>query len=348
MNGVVEESGGKDRLRLRAISVSQGGYHFFVFKIPAKILLNLATVKRREDDPLSGIQRTLNHDRLAEIAGEIQAGTAAFPNSLVVKLPDDIAYDEDGGVLEIPNRANSILIIDGQHRLWAFSQEYSAPDMDLAVSGMTDLDMGGAATIFEMINGTQRKINPSLVYDLFPMLRNKNMFAYEEVRAQSLVGILYSDAKSPWKDHIAMLGGRAELITQASFVTNIRFLFKKDGPFNWPGMQDESVQRDLLFVFFRAVQRNFKHAWMNQEYFLCKNTGVGAMLRLMSRILSMGRSQGIQPADERGLAVDETAFVKYLGAIGENEFFGKVNQEYLGEAGIRRFAERLYSLTGLG
>lgn len=338
----------EDRLRLDAVRVKQGDLVFFLFKIDAKTLLKLATVRRRKDDPLTGIQRMLDKSRLKEIGEFIESGKAVFPNSLVVRLPSDTVYDDEKGTLEIPNRAESIFVIDGQHRLWSFDPQYSEKNVELPVSGFVDIGDPEAASIFVTINRTQRKINPSLVYDLFPMIRQTQALEFEDSRSQSLVESLYSDGTSPWHNQISMLGGREFLITQASFVSNVKQLFKKDVAFTWEGLQDEAVQKDLLFGFFGKVKVVFKAAWLSQDYILCKNTGVGALIRLMNRILVQVKAEQKEIADEKGVTLNYGIFEEYLRKIPERTFWREdVGQEYLGEAGIRRFYEKLANLAGL-
>ena len=297
---------------------------------------------------MSGIQRILNKDRLEEIGRYIGQDTAIFPNSLVVNLPPDAKYDEARHTLEIPNRPDSVFVIDGQHRLWAFSPEYSTDTFDLPVSGFLNLPIEDAAEIFATVNRTQRKINPSLVYDLFPLMRSKNAFEFEDRRAQSLVEALYSEERSPWHNKISMLGEREQLITQASFVLNIKRLFKGQNAFTWTDLSEEQIQKELLFGYFDRTKKILHEAWLNPNYVLCKNTGVGASMLLLNRILQKLRHGGTELTNERGLSLNFEVFDEPLSRIDYTEFERrKVGVEYLGEAGIRRFAERLIQIAGL-
>jgi hypothetical protein len=129
-------------------------------------------------------------------------------------------------------------IIDGQHRLWAFlKDEKLNGEFELPVVAFYDLDISWQAYLFYTINIKPKKINASLAFDLYPILRVQDWlerspdgaFVYKETRAQELVEILWSFETSPWKDRINMLGERFEkgagkvlpTITQAAFIRNL-------------------------------------------------------------------------------------------------------------------------------
>ena len=95
-------------------------------------------------------------------------------------------------------------MIDGQHRLWAFEGEELAGDYELPVIAFVGLDLSWQAYLFYTINIKPKKINTSLAFDLYPLLRTEewlNKFEgpaiYRETRAQELVELtLVSSRKS--------------------------------------------------------------------------------------------------------------------------------------------------------
>lgn len=131
-----------------------------------------------------------------------------------------------------------IEIIDGQHRLWAFDpKDPIADEFELPVVAFFDLDITWQAYLFYTINVKPKKINRSLAYDLYPLLRVQEWlekspdtaFVYKETRAQEIVEVLWSYDKSPWKNKINMLGDVRSYsnITQASFIRNLIASFIK-------------------------------------------------------------------------------------------------------------------------
>jgi hypothetical protein len=144
-------------------------------------------------------------------------------------------------------KVHPLEIIDGQHRLWAL-EESAQPrlpleqyDMDragsieLPVVAFRGLDRTWQAYLFYTINQLPKRIDQSLVFDLYPLLRNESWLQryegkrlYQETRAQDLTIILWSHSQSPWKDRIIRLGGRERgKVTQASFIRSLTASFIK-------------------------------------------------------------------------------------------------------------------------
>lgn len=125
-----------------------------------------------------------------------------------------------------------IEVIDGQHRLFAFEDnDPNVADFQLPVVAFHGLDISWQAYLFWTINIKPKKINASLAFDLYPLLREQDwldsgdrILVYRESRAQELTEILWSTPSSPWHKRINMLGGpRKESgpVTQAAFVRSL-------------------------------------------------------------------------------------------------------------------------------
>lgn len=123
-------------------------------------------------------------------------------------------------------------VIDGQHRLYAFDDGDSAvEDYYLPVVAFHGLDISWQAYLFWTINIKPKKINPSLAFDLYPLLREQDwldsgdvVHVYRESRAQELTEVLWATPSSPWYRRINMLGGpRKENgpVTQAAFIRSL-------------------------------------------------------------------------------------------------------------------------------
>jgi hypothetical protein len=103
-------------------------------------------------------------------------------------------------------------VIDGQHRLWAFNRN-DDPTFELPVVAFHGLDISWQAYLFWTINIKPKRINPSLAFDLYPLLRAEDWldkaeghYVYRETRSQELTEALWSNEDSPWYDRINMLG----------------------------------------------------------------------------------------------------------------------------------------------
>ena len=202
-------------------------------------------------------------------------GFKAEPDDLVT-----ISTGDDGSVhLALPKgsenhdwertgKLDPIEIIDGQHRLYAFSDGSEFEEgFELPVVLFRDLDISWQAYLFWTINITPKRINPSLAYDLYPLLRTADWLeraegpmAYRLTRAQELTEALWGHPDSPWRERIGMLGRERGKVTQAAFVRSLTLSFVRswEGPARtgiggFFGVQQSNDRTDVL-VWTRPQQ----------------------------------------------------------------------------------------------
>ena len=193
----------------------------------------------------------------AVVANILVSGDKRGPKGTAIAAEDIIDVHYSGGTsaeIELPRRHDNsewqprvhpIEIIDGQHRLWALEepeeeeQKWTADfrkkiaEVQIPVVAFHGLDRTWQAYLFYTINQLPRKIDQSLVFDLYPLLRDQEWLLrfegpniYRETRAQDLVILLWSHSESPWRDRIIRLGGREKgFVTQASFIRSLTASF---------------------------------------------------------------------------------------------------------------------------
>jgi hypothetical protein len=219
------------------------------------------------------------------------------------------------------------------------------------VTAFINLDDSGKAFIFRSINGNQRKINPSLVYDLIPMLRDRESVVFEDKRCQELVVFLNETADSPWKDRIGMVGAGARIISQSSFISALKKLFKKGHLFTSgdPDFFEERMQQELLLEYFRAVHDSYSVQWDNKAFFLCKYVGVSALLSLLERVIADLREKSTVISDATGLKIGIDNFAPYISKLKSFSFSTaeekKKGISYVGEGGITELTKRVVSVV---
>lgn len=337
-----------------ALPVTQGKTTIYVFAISAKKLLEIAYTSERTQYNRIGIQRGLSPDRLKEIGKFLTSNGSnppLLPNAIIISLSAESHFKD--GLLHIRRRpAGEAFVIDGQHRLWAFSSEYSgAADLDVVVTAFIDLDDSGKAFIFRSINGNQRKINPSLVYDLIPMLRDRESVVFEDKRCQEIVMFLNETPDSPWKDRIGMVGAGGRIISQSSFISALKKLFKKGHLFTStdPDFFEERMQQELLLQYFKAVHNSYSVQWDNKVFFLCKYVGVSALLTLLERIIADLRLKPVVISDATGLKLRVGTFEPYLSKLTSFSFSTAEEKKkgitYVGEGGITELTKRVISVV---
>lgn len=176
-----------EKIKLRALKVSQPLGDFFVISVKASILKRISFSEpltyMSEEGHLKGSQRPINLKRLREIGKYIDTAEMTFPNSIILSVNNN----EDGSIiqdtnnrwelinengeyfLEFPKNIKSASIIDGQHRLNGFDyiKDESRLDMELLCSIFFDLPNPYQAYLFATINGNQKKVDKSLALEQF-------------------------------------------------------------------------------------------------------------------------------------------------------------------------------------
>lgn len=163
------------------------------------------------------------------------------PMMATLKMPQEYCTNTENWKAK---NLNPIEIIDGQHRLFAFKTEDGkgcipeAEDFYFPVIAFIDLDISWQAYLFWSINVSPEKINASLAYDMYPLLRTEDWLEenpsvhkiYKEARAQEVVETLWSYNDSPWYKKINMLGERGSpFVKQTTWVRAITTNFFKEG-----------------------------------------------------------------------------------------------------------------------
>jgi len=201
--------------------------------------------KKLDDDQKQSLQKPgwLPTAIIANVipAGDERAGKAVAADDAVTITPVEgsssfvsinlpTTWPEDDAVWE-PQGASPLEIIDGQHRLSAFDPN-GDDDFELPVVLFTGLDFSWQAYLFWTVNIKPKKINASLAYDLYPLLRKQDWLeagesldVYRETRSQELVEALWNRNESAWRDRINMLGQTGmkaqRPVSQAAFIRSL-------------------------------------------------------------------------------------------------------------------------------
>jgi hypothetical protein len=180
--------------------------------------------------------------------GDIRPNGIIGDNDLI-KISDD---DDKISKICLPNNFHEddwepesiypIEVIDGQHRLWAFEKSSLKGNFDLPVVAFHGLDIGWQAYLFWIINIKPKRINASLAFDLYPLLRTVEWLEkfeghsiYRESRSQEITETLWSNPDSPWYQRINMLGEtdqKGRVVTQASWIRSLMatYIRRWEGP----------------------------------------------------------------------------------------------------------------------
>jgi hypothetical protein len=114
-------------------------------------------------------------------------------------------------------------------------EDRTAAGFQLPVVAFHGLDISWQAYLFYTINIKPKRINPSLAFDLYPLLRAEDWLeraeehvVYRDTRSQELTEALWSYPESPWYDRINMLGERgSKTVTQNAWIRALTASFVK-------------------------------------------------------------------------------------------------------------------------
>lgn len=269
-------------IRVECIKVSQVGLEFYVFVMNSNTLRKIAYVSRRDPTNPQGYQRYLIAKRLKDVGEYIKKPRATFPNSIILNLDSnkvrfEAAAEENRGTMVIPREKGIAWIIDGQHRLYGFEHS-EGKEFNLLVAAYLGLSIRDQATIFKVINSTQKGVSPSLIYDLIDLTKDAEFL---DERAHEIVKALNEDNDSPWKREIKMLGVGKGILSQAAFIGELKRMLRDPIFEEYPAGEQIKILKD----YFTALKELFPTAWVSKKHVLCKTLGVAATLLIMPKVL---------------------------------------------------------------
>ena len=302
------------------IEVRQPIGTFYLCSIPAPFLLKIVKSTSRSDDP-EAVQREKSPKRIKDIGAYCSDPDAVFPTPIVVSVnSDDVRLDEDKHLVVIPEDKGIIgNVIDGQHRLWGIECSEHPENFQLPVVLMFDLTVAEEAYIFSTINSNQRKVDPSLIYDLFDV----SAYRSPQKTAHEIARVMNSSSSSPFYNRLKMLGRKTAdqekaTLSQGTFAKSILMLISKkpdedarklkngqelDDDEKMPLRYFFTQQRDELLVrvfsnCFNALKEVFPSEWDNpNDNILWKSTGFRAVVYALPHICRKGIREKVLTKD---------------------------------------------------
>lgn len=214
-----------------------------------------------------GIQRRLQIERIKNIAEYIENENDNFlPNSILLsvdisRIPEfEEQYlqieENEIGYFDFPDEIR-FSIIDGQHRLAGLSlvKDGILDNFEITTILLINVSKPTAAKLFSDINGKQKAVNRSLIYDLYQEMDSKKVEIIKKFH--SICRELYSNNESPLFRQIKMLGIGSGAISQAFFIDYAIEAISKTDLIN----KSEQIIFDQLFYYFKVYQKLFPDDW---------------------------------------------------------------------------------------
>lgn len=237
-----------------------------------------------------------------------------FPSSMILAIADDdnVVRIIDDDCCEVDFRSN-VFIVDGQHRMMAMCRLYDkltkSPSLfsfkiidyldkyKFNCTILVNYDLWEQGQVFINVNFKQKAVNKSLYYEIFGSEYRENKSDWRRNKiyiAHTIVKELNEHKDSPFFKRIKMLGTGAGYISQAFMVES---LLPKFNAFEiWSFNSEDLCLSDFdhlyfgteLLSFFVAIKRLLPKYWPSANdakgSLICKTTGVGAFIRLMSLV----------------------------------------------------------------
>jgi DGQHR domain-containing protein len=199
-----------------AVKARMGGFDCYTFAATPDFLLKISYVSHRSKGKASDVntyQRMMRRSRLRGIAEYIK-DDGMFPTNIVLSLEQgerrrSVRFEKvqqkegaEGGTvgwLHFAPSYKSAWIIDGQHRLYAYSGLPQAQTNRLAVLAFAGLPPDKQAQLFIDINAEQKSVKRSLLQELYAELHWNSDSEVERVSAliSKAIQVLGLDRGSP-------------------------------------------------------------------------------------------------------------------------------------------------------
>lgn len=304
--------------RIPAIQGKMGGYTYYSFSIQPEVLLKIGYVLHRSEaneDMMPTYQRIIKKARLKSVHDFIE-NKGFFPNSLLISIDTkrplrfDLADKQgaDGiaklGILHLPNRYRTAFIIDGQHRLYGYSDSKYAKTNSIPVVAFENMDQKEQVKLFMEINENQKAVSKNLRNTLNADLLwvSDDPSERREALRSRLAQALGDNIASPLKDRVIIGEDQAdeircitlEMICSAIKDTSFLSKYNKDGSLAKIGYLDTDnsektikVLQKYVFGCFNYLRELLPEEWEKnprQEGILLFNNAVGGFIRLFDDI----------------------------------------------------------------
>ncbi|WP_375786300.1 DGQHR domain-containing protein [Bradyrhizobium sp. Pha-3] len=199
-----------------AIRTKLGGQWAYYFLAAPDRILPIAFVNHRGLRDVEGApsyQRVLKRSRLKEIGSYLDGG-GFFPNCILMNFRQNVRFQRQTSVddrqisfgnLFLPDRYKSAWIIDGQHRLYGFTEsEQLLSKQSIPILAFEKLSTLAEAELFTTINSKQQKVARGLLDELAGELKLDSEDFDERMSAiaSRALDIMATETGNPFEDRI--------------------------------------------------------------------------------------------------------------------------------------------------
>lgn len=344
-------------LRVPAIRTKMGGFYCYTFSVTPSYLLKIGFVSHRAKGKASDVdtyQRMIKKSRLRKIREYIE-DDGIFPTNIVInfeKKPTFHQIEQDAeqqsgkmGWLELRPSYKSAWIIDGQHRLFAYSGSPQAETARLAVLALERIPPSKQAELFIDINAQQKSVKQSLLQELYAELHWDAQDPALRVSAiiSKTIQTLDEDQESPFFNRILNADERRDFLRcitlnalfgaldhQELFLSIARRGGPPEyGPF-WAGDSSEATRKRTAYVlnnWFGTIKSNAEDWWSlgsGAGGGLAMNDGVAACIAVLRSVF-----EHLDASGEKLSRLDDSELVDRVRIYGDalGDYLGSLSED---------------------
>ena len=317
-----------------AIKGTMGNATYYLFSIEPARLLKFCYILHRNSahssaDLTPSYQRLVKKDRLNKIRKFIDEGNHFFPNNIIISIetknktekelnfdPAPKSFNSERtklGTLHLPQTYQSAFVIDGQHRLYGYSDTKYAESDVVPVIAFVNMTKSNQVEMFMDINTNQKAVDVNLRNTLAEFLfwESNDMSEVREaiiLRASMVLG--NSDSSPLYKRILTGEDAKSQLrcitlqtmklaFNSTNFVNKYnKNKLAKQGIFDF-GDSEEEKNRSLTTIisvvtkYFSVITKSLSSEWdLGGDGYLCTNNVVYGLIFALSECLNYHIAKG--------------------------------------------------------
>lgn len=309
-------------MEIPAIKGKMGGLTYYSFVMSPESLLKIGYVLHKTnannsyEELLPSYQRLIKKERLLSVRKFIDNGNF-FPNSIIISIdsknplvfrPAPQYFNQNDlakvGLLLLPQTYQSAYIIDGQHRLYGYSDSKYASTNSIPIVAFENLDKTRQLKLFMEINLNQKAVPKALrnILEIDVYYDSSDRKRAQEALLGKIAKILGEDPHSPLKERVVIgedSGTKRCCITIESIKNALRKTcffnkLKGNGQITSKGIFDSDNNPEtfikiypIIVKYLSLIEKQFCEDWPMDDSFFVKNNIVAVYIQILSDIIGI-------------------------------------------------------------
>lgn len=308
--------------RIPAIEGKMGGHTYYSFSVEPEKLLKIFFVLHRNkanENMMPTYQQLIKKARLKEIHTFIEDDKGYFPNSIIINIFSEknkkLVFDQSNnqvadaisriGVLHLPKKYKTAFIIDGQHRLYGYSNSQYKFTNTIPVVALINIDRSEQVRLFMQINENQKAVSKDLrntldadllwdsdnYLDQIKALKSRIAINLGENRASPFFGKISigEDKKIITTEHINLALSRSDFLgkVKKNEIETLGTIYTGDLEKAFKNISD------LFFRCFNYLKESLEELWEQEGNIIVINKGFYAITLSINDLVNHLISSGI-------------------------------------------------------